>query len=94
MTFERFLAAVDNHARANILYDPSHFAVQGMDYLSFIDHYHERIRMFGVKDVELNTNGRSGVYGGYQTGCSALAVFAPLAMGRSISKAFFKARRL
>ena len=66
ITFERFLDAVGGHARANILYDPSHFALQGMDYLSFIDHYHERIRMFHVKDAELDANGRSGVYGGYQ----------------------------
>jgi sugar phosphate isomerase/epimerase len=65
VTFERFLAAVDNHPRANILYDPSHFALQAMDYLQFIDIYHERIRMFHVKDAELNPTGRAGVYGGY-----------------------------
>ncbi|MEQ9567736.1 MAG: sugar phosphate isomerase/epimerase, partial [Pseudomonadales bacterium] len=31
-----------------------------------IDIYHERIKMFHVKDAELNPNGRQGVYGGYQ----------------------------
>jgi sugar phosphate isomerase/epimerase len=66
VTFERFLEAVDNHPRANILYDPSHFVLQLLDYVEFIDIYHERIKMFHVKDAELNTNGRSGVYGGYQ----------------------------
>ncbi len=66
VTFERFLAAVDDHARANILYDPSHFLLQQLDYLSFIDIYHERIKAFHVKDAEFNPNGRSGVYGGYQ----------------------------
>jgi len=66
VTFERFLEAVDNHPRCNILYDPSHLILQGMDYLEFIDIYHERIKMFHVKDGELNCNGRSGVYGGYQ----------------------------
>lgn len=66
VTFERFLAEVDNHARCNILYDPSHFILQQLDYLSFIDHYHERIRMFHVKDAEFRPNGKSGVYGGYQ----------------------------
>jgi sugar phosphate isomerase/epimerase len=66
VTFERFLAAVDNHARANILYDPSHFVLQALDYLSFIDIYHARIRMVHVKDAEFNPTGRSGVYGGYQ----------------------------
>ncbi|MFT6897783.1 MAG: sugar phosphate isomerase/epimerase [Paraglaciecola sp.] len=65
-SFERFLAAVDNHPRANILFDPSHFVLQQLDYLQFIDLYHERIKMFHVKDAEFNANGRSGVYGGYQ----------------------------
>jgi len=64
-TFERFLEAVDNHPRANILYDPSHFVLQQLDYLAFIDIYHERIKAFHVKDAEFNPNGRVGVYGGY-----------------------------
>ena len=67
ITFERFLEATGNHARANILYDPSHFILQAMDYLDFIDIYHERIRAFHVKDAEFNPTGRSGVYGGYQS---------------------------
>ena len=65
-TFERFLAAVGGHPRANILYDPSHFVLQQLDYLDFIDRYHDRIRAFHVKDAEFRPNGRSGVYGGYQ----------------------------
>ncbi|MBO0131696.1 sugar phosphate isomerase/epimerase family protein [Agrobacterium burrii] len=67
VTFERFLEATGNHSRANILYDPSHFVLQAMDYLEFIDIYHERIRAFHVKDAEFNPTGRSGVYGGYQS---------------------------
>ena len=66
VTFERFLAAVAGHPRANILYDPSHFVLQQLDYLAFLDIYHERIRAFHVKDAEFNPTGRSGVYGGYQ----------------------------
>ena len=66
ITFERFLAAVGGHARANILYDPSHFVLQQLDYLAFLDIYHERVRAFHVKDAEFNPTGRSGVYGGYQ----------------------------
>jgi sugar phosphate isomerase/epimerase len=65
VTFERFLAAVDNHARANILYDPSHMILQRLSYLEFIDIYHQRIRAFHVKDAEFNPTGRVGVYGGY-----------------------------
>ncbi len=66
VTFERFLDAVDHHPRANILYDPSHFVLQQLDYIQFIDHYHDRIKMFHVKDAEFNPNGKSGIYGGYQ----------------------------
>ncbi len=65
-TFERFLSAVGNHTRANILYDPSHMVLQQLDYLAFLDLYHERVRAFHVKDGEFQTSGRAGVYGGYQ----------------------------
>jgi len=65
VTFERFLEAVDNHPRANILYDPSHFVLQQLDYLAFIDIYHERIKAFHVKDAEFRPNGKAGVYGSY-----------------------------
>jgi sugar phosphate isomerase/epimerase len=66
VTFERFLALVGNHPRCNILYDPSHLHLQHMDYLGFIDRYHQRIKAFHVKDAEFSLSGRSGVYGGYQ----------------------------
>jgi len=66
-TFERFLEAVGQHARARILYDPSHFVLQQLDYLQFIDRYHALIRAFHVKDAEFQPSGRSGVYGGYQS---------------------------
>ncbi len=66
ITYERFLEATGNHARAKILYDPSHYILQQLDYLAFIDIYHEQIKMFHVKDAEFNPSGRSGVYGGYQ----------------------------
>jgi len=66
VTFERFLDAVDGHSRASILYDPSHFVLQQLDYLAFLDIYHERVKCFHVKDAEFNPTGRAGVYGGYQ----------------------------
>jgi len=67
ISFERFLEATGNHPRCNLLYDPSHFILQQLDYLQYIDHYHERIKMFHVKDAEFNPTGKSGVYGGYQS---------------------------
>jgi sugar phosphate isomerase/epimerase len=66
-TFERFVEVVGHHPRANILYDPSHMVLQQLDYLAFVDLYHDRIRAFHVKDAEYHPTGRSGVYGGYQT---------------------------
>jgi sugar phosphate isomerase/epimerase len=65
-TFERFRAATGNHARVAVNYDPSHFVLQCLDYLGFIDTYAEFIKAFHVKDAEFNPSPRSGVYGGYQ----------------------------
>jgi len=65
VSFERFLDAVGQHPRACILYDPSHFMLQQLDYLAFIDIYHDRIKAFHVKDAEFRPDGRQGVYGGY-----------------------------
>lgn len=67
VTFERFREAAGNHSRACLLYDPSHFVLQQLDYLAYIDIYHEFIKAFHVKDAEFNPTGRSGVYGGYQS---------------------------
>ena len=65
-SYEMFLDRVGGHARACMLYDPSHYVLQAMDYLDNLDVYRDRIRMFHVKDAELNPTGRQGVYGGYQ----------------------------
>lgn len=67
ITYELFLEAVDNHPRACLLYDPSHFVLQQLDYLAYIDHYHERIKAFHVKDAEFNSTGKQGTFGGYQS---------------------------
>lgn len=88
-SFERFLDAVDHHPRANILYDPSHFVLQQLDYLSFIDIYHERIKAFHVKDAEFNPSGRSGVYGGYQSWQDRPGRFRSLGDGQINFKAIF-----
>jgi len=66
VTFERFLEATGNHRRVKILYDPSHFVLQCLDYIGYISCYGDQIRAFHVKDAEYNPSARSGVYGGYQ----------------------------
>ena len=65
-TYEMFLEKVNQHSRACLLYDPSHFILQCLDHLTYIDHYHQRIKAFHVKDAEFNPTGKQGVFGGYQ----------------------------
>ncbi len=89
VTFERFLNATGNHPRVNLLYDPSHFVLQQLDYLSYIDYYHTYIKMFHVKDAELNTTGRSGVYGGYQDWIDRPGRFRSLGDGQVDFKSIF-----
>ncbi|MGK5041561.1 sugar phosphate isomerase/epimerase family protein [Janthinobacterium sp. GB1R12] len=89
VTFERFLAAVDDHPRASILYDPSHFVLQQLDYLAFIDIYHARIKAFHVKDAEFRPNGRQGVYGGYGDWQDRAGRFRSLGDGQIDFKAIF-----
>lgn len=67
ITYEMFLKEVNNHPRACILYDPSHFVLQCLDYIEYIDFYHERIKAFHVKDAEFNATGKQGTFGGYQS---------------------------
>ncbi len=89
VSFERFLEATGNHARCNILYDPSHFMLQQLDYVQFIDIYHERIKMFHVKDAEFNPDGRQGVYGGYQDWVNRAGRFRSLGDGQVDFSAIF-----
>ncbi|MFT4567686.1 MAG: sugar phosphate isomerase/epimerase [Saprospiraceae bacterium] len=88
-TYEMFLEHTNNHARACILYDPSHYVLQQLDYLQFIDFYHERIRMFHVKDAEFNPTGKSGVYGGYQDWSKRAGRFRSLGDGQTDFSAIF-----
>jgi sugar phosphate isomerase/epimerase len=88
-SFELFLQAVGQHRRANILYDPSHFVLQQLDYLAFIDIYHQRIKAFHVKDAEFNISGRSGVYGGYQSWLERPGRFRSLGDGQINFKGIF-----
>lgn len=89
ISYETFLEHTNNHKRACILYDPSHMVLQGLDYLAFIDHYHERIRAFHVKDAEFNPTGKQGVYGGYQSWINRAGRFRSLGDGQVNFKGIF-----
>ena len=89
ITFEMFVEALNGHSRANINYDPSHFILQQLDYLQFIDFYHERIKAFHVKDAEFNPNGKVGVYGGYQNWADRAGRFRSLGDGQVDFKSIF-----
>lgn len=88
-TFERFVDAVDGHKRACINYDPSHFLLQQLDYVAFIDLYHDRIKAFHAKDAEFNPTGRVGVYGGYESWINRAGRFRSLGDGQVDFNAIF-----
>ncbi len=89
VTFEMFLERVNNHSRCNMLYDPSHYVLQALDYLANIDIYHERIKMFHVKDAEFNATGRQGVYSGYQSWVDRAGRFRSVGDGQVDFKSIF-----
>mgnify|MGYP001151567381 CR=1 FL=1 len=89
ISYEMFLEKVNNHKRACLLYDPSHFVLQCLDYLEYIDNYHERIRAFHVKDGEFNSTGKQGVYGGYQSWLNRAGRFRSPGDGQVNFKAIF-----
>jgi len=82
ITFEMFLERVGDHPRCRINYDASHFIKQGLDYVAFIEIYHERIKMFHVKDAEFNPSGKQGFYSGYQPWLKRAARDRSLGMGQ------------
>ena len=88
-TYEMFLEQVNNHPRACLLYDPSHFVLQCLNYLEYIDFYHERIKAFHVKDAEFNPTGKQGVYGGYQGWVQRAGRFRSLGDGQVDFKGIF-----
>ncbi len=89
ITYEMFLEKVNNHPRACLLYDPSHFVLQCLNYLEYIDNYHERIKMFHVKDAEFNPTGKQGVYGGYQSWVDRAGRFRSTGDGQVDFKSIF-----
>jgi sugar phosphate isomerase/epimerase len=74
VTYEMFLKEVNNHPRACLLYDPSHFVLQCLDYL---------------QDAEFNPSGKQGVYGGYQSWINRAGRFRSLGDGQVDFKSVF-----
>ena len=89
VSYEMFLDRVHGHKRACLLYDPSHFVLQQLNYLEYIDHYHERIKIFHVKDAEFNPSGKQGVYGGFQPWLQRAGRFRSLGDGQVDFKGIF-----
>jgi sugar phosphate isomerase/epimerase len=89
VSFDMFLDLLEGHPRCNLLYDPSHFVLQQLDYLEYIDLYHSRIKMFHVKDAEFNPTGRQGVYGGFQSWVNRAGRFRSLGDGQVQFPAIF-----
>src|SRR6058998_1015397 len=89
VSFEMFLERLGGHKRCNILFDPSHFVLQQLDYLEYIDLYHDRIKMFHVKDAEFRPSGRQGVYGGFQSWVNRAGRFRSPGDGQVDFKAIF-----
>ncbi|MEG0184236.1 MAG: sugar phosphate isomerase/epimerase family protein [Stenotrophomonas sp.] len=88
-SFVRFFERVGQHERCRILFDPSHFVLQQLDYLQFLDIYHPLVRMFHVKDAEFRPSGRQGIYGGYADWTERAGRFRSLGDGQVDFKSIF-----
>jgi sugar phosphate isomerase/epimerase len=88
-TYEMFLDRLNGHKRACLLYDPSHFVLQQLNYLDYIDCFHDRIKIFHVKDAEFNPTGKQGVYGGFQPWLKRAGRFRSLGDGQVDFAAIF-----
>lgn len=89
ITYEMFLDNVNQHPRACLLYDPSHFVLQQLDYIQYIDFYHERIKALHVKDSEFNPTGKQGTFGGYQSWANRAGRYRSLGDGQVDFKTIF-----
>ncbi len=78
----RLMEMAEDHRAINICYDPSHFVLQQLDYLAFVELYGDRIKSFHVKDAEFHPTGRVGVYGGYESWSGRAGRFRSLGDGQ------------
>jgi sugar phosphate isomerase/epimerase len=88
-TYLRFLDKVNHHPAACLTYDASHFHLQQMDYVAFIELFHDRIKAFHVKDAEFRPNGLVGVYGGFNDWRQRAGRFRSLGDGQIDFKRIF-----
>lgn len=66
VTAERAIEAVGGRREFGFNYDPSHMGYQGVDYLSFIRRFGDRIYHVHIKDVHWSHNPTpAGVFGGH-----------------------------
>lgn len=63
---QKTLEALDYHPAFGFNFDPSHFGYQGVDYVRFIEKFHDRIFNVHMKDVYWSdTPTEAGVFGGH-----------------------------
>lgn len=63
---QRALEAIDYHPAFGFNFDPSHFGYQGVDYVRFIEKFHDRIFNVHMKDVYWSEKPtEAGVFGGH-----------------------------
>jgi len=66
VTAERAIAALDGRRTFGFNYDPSHLGYQGVDYVTFIHRFKDRIYHVHMKDVYWSSKGaEAGVFGGH-----------------------------
>ena len=64
-TAQRALKAVDHHEAFAFNFDPSHLVWQGVDPVTFIDRFPERIAHVHMKDVTVRHDGAAGILGSH-----------------------------
>ena len=72
------------------MYDPSHFVLQQLDYIEYIDHYHEFIKAFHVKDSEFNPTGKKGAFAAIVIGVTGQEDIGLLVTDRDFKTIFTK----
>lgn len=89
-SFERFLDLLGGHCRVQLLFDPSHLILQGIDTVGFVTRYRDRIRAVHVKDAVFRPDARNGALGGFQPWPDRAARYCTLGTGDVPLAAIFR----